>query len=99
MKKEELTDDDFAIADEILDSLQSNPIKSLKLYVKAKPEVKKMLGGFDPRDLLIKVDPKIESDKVLNYIKAHDSGNQVGMKKEYDSGNTHTRSEIDKLYK
>ncbi|MBT5021405.1 hypothetical protein HOK51_09640 [Candidatus Woesearchaeota archaeon] len=94
-----VTEEDLNIADEILDCLTTDPMKSLKLYVQAKPEVKKMLGSVDPRELLINIDPKIETEKVMTYIDAQEHGNEPGMKRAYKSSNELTRNEIDDLFK
>jgi len=94
-----LTDEDFVLADEIMDALVDNPSQAIKLWVRAKPEVKKMLGGFDPRDLLIQTDPEIDSDKVFQYIAARDKKDEVGTRRIYASCNDKTRKEIDDLIK
>lgn len=94
-----LTEADFVLADEILDSLVDNPMGALKLYMRAKPEVKKMLGNVDPRELLIQIDPSIESQRVVEYFSAYENKDELGMRRAYTGSNRETQREIDELIK
>lgn len=85
--------------DEILDAIaDQQPQKALRLYMRATPDVKRMIGGT-PRDLLIQVDPQIQAGNVLDYIHARDKTDDVGMRRAYQSSNPRTRREIDELLK
>lgn len=97
-KKPELTDDDFGIADQILDSLATYLRKALELYVQARPEVKNMLGGFDPRKLLVETNPDIDVEKVIDYIKARGLDDEVGIRRYYTSSGPGIQREIDVLF-
>ena len=94
----ELTDADFDIADEIMDSLSTNPKKSLRLYMQASPAVKKMLGGFNPLEMLIQVNPNIEEENIVDYMKACDVNDELSMKRIYKLSSSATRVEIDDLF-
>ena len=94
-----LTDDDFALADQILDSLVDDPMCALKKYMRAKPEVKRILGNVDPRTLLVQVDPNIEDKKIVEYFNADANGDELGMKRAYQGSNKVTQHTIDELKK
>ena len=98
MSEYKLTNEDFCIADAIMDNLLDNPMESLRLYLQARPEVKKMLGGFDPRGLLVESNRDIQVDKVMDYIHARDLGDELGMSRVYKSSNSITKGEIDSLF-
>ncbi len=94
-----LTEDDFVLADEILDTLADNPLHALKLYLRAKPEVKEMLGNMDPRELLVQYNPNIEDERVIEYFDAHIKNDEIGMRRTYKQSNPETQREIDNLLK
>jgi len=69
-------------------------IKYLKLSHAAKELTKPLL---DP-PIFFELPPGLQEDKVKGYLSAREGGNEVGMKRVYQSANPQTKKVIDDLF-
>ena len=96
--KKELTEEDIVLWDNYMDAVaQRRVVDALRMYMKASPKLKRQLPT-KPSDLLIPTNPNIQDRKVMDYIKKHDEGDEVGMRRIYSSANAYTRRTIDHLF-
>ena len=96
---EELTNEDFVLIDETEEAVRKGKRKKAKiLYMKAKPEAKKLIRPFLNPKIFFETPKGLQEDKVRTYINAREEGNEVGMKSTYRSANPITKKTIDELF-